>query len=70
MLTQEEKHVNSDLLVKFARCMDFDVHGFAVFEGIECVRKKCNDGGYIWWPLEKEGSGFTQLFKGFSKKWI
>jgi len=29
------------------------------------VTSFCNDADEIWWrPLEVEGSGFTQLFKG------
>lgn len=55
-------------LAQLARSMDFDVYGFAVIDGREYVQKKTQDGDFIWWPLETEGSGFTRLFKGFSKQ--
>ena len=33
--------------------------------GIEMVASKYIDSENLWWrPLETEGSGFTQLFKG------
>lgn len=56
-----------DELTKFARSLDFDVYGFGVQLGYQVVLKKTLEGDYIWWPIEKEGSGFTRLFKGFSR---
>lgn len=54
-------------LVALARNMDFDIHDFALINGIECIAKKTWDGDYIYWPIEREGSGFERIFKGFSR---
>jgi len=60
--------VYRDRLLQFARNFDFDIHDLAVINGVECVAKKMNDSeSYIYWPLEKEGSGCYHLLKGFSK---
>jgi hypothetical protein len=55
-------------MIQFARSLDFDIYDFAVVDTMECVAKKLNDDtGYVYWPIEIEGSGFNDLFRGFSK---
>ncbi len=55
----------SDLL-SFMHCCGFDwICAIRYENGIEYVASKMNDSDELWWrPLEVEGSGFTQLFKG------
>lgn len=53
-------------LIHFMHCMGFDwICDVCVFQGIECVASKINDGDEVWWrPIEVEGSGFYSMFKG------
>lgn len=51
-----------------ANSLGFDIIDLAIIDGIECVGKY-GEGKIVYWPIEREGSGFTQLFKNFSR-WI
>ncbi len=53
-------------LLRLMHTTGFDwVCGFRYQNGIEVVASKMNDSNELWWrPLEVEGSGFIQLFKG------
>lgn len=53
-------------LIKFMHSCGFDwICDVAYKNGHELVASKAPDSDEIWWrPLEVEGSGFTQLFKG------
>lgn len=62
------KKISRKRAVKFANDLGFDVVDLAIVDGVECVGKRGTEG-VVYWPLEKEGSGFEQLFKGFSR-WI
>ena len=57
-------------LINFMNCAGFDwICDVAYVNGKELVASKMNDSDELWWrPLEVEGSGFTQLFKGSVKK--
>jgi len=55
-------------LLVLMRGLGFDIYDVACLYGKELVAKKCEDGYIIWWPMEREGSGFTQLFKGAIKR--
>jgi hypothetical protein len=55
-----------DNLLNFMRCSGFDwICDVAYVNGQELVASKMNDCDDLWWrPVEVEGSGFTQMFKG------
>jgi hypothetical protein len=50
------------------RFLGLDIYDIAYVNDQELVAKKCQDGSIIWWPMEKEGSGFERLFKGHIKR--
>jgi hypothetical protein len=54
--------------IKVANALGFDIVDLAVVDDVECVGKQ-GDNGVVYWPIDVEGSGFTQLFKGFSR-WV
>lgn len=55
-------------LLMVMRGLDFDVYDVAYIDEREMIAKKTRDGNVIWWEMEKEGSGFTHLFKGAIKR--
>lgn len=60
--------IKADLL-HLMNCLDFNIADITYVNGIELVGKKMIDSEeIIYWPIEREGSGFTQLFKGSIKK--
>ena len=59
---------NKKRLLKVMRRMDFDVYDIAYRNDQELVYKKGRNGYTIWWEMEREGSGFTRLFKGAIKR--
>ena len=55
-------------LLKFMNNLDFLIADISYINGIELVGKKIIDSdAIIYWPIENEGSGFVQLFKGAIK---
>ena len=60
--------VDKEKAIKMANALGFDVVDLAIIDGKECVGKQA-EYGVIYWPIDVEGSGFTQLFKGFSR-WV
>jgi len=56
-------------LIRFMNDAGFDIADISVcaMTGKELVGKRCTDGDMIYWPIEKEGSGFVDLFKGSIK---
>jgi hypothetical protein len=58
--------------IQFLLKMGFDgIIDLAVINGIECVGKKWpqEPNQTIYWPIQREGSGFERLARGFST-WI
>lgn len=53
-------------LLNFMRACGFEwICDLDYFQGTEWVASQKIDSSDLWWrPLEVEGSGFTQLFKG------
>jgi hypothetical protein len=53
-------------LIQLMHCCGFvGIIAIEYLNGQELVASKMNDSEKLWWrPLEVEGSGFTQLFKG------
>lgn len=62
------KRLNKTKLLIVMRGLDFDIHDIAYINDQEMVAKKGQDGSVIWWEMEREGSGFTRLFKGAIKR--
>ena len=61
---------DKDMLLNFMKISGFEWICDISFEnGIELVASKMNNSNQLWWrPLEVEGSGFAQLFKGSIKR--
>ena len=57
-------------LINFMHAAGFDwITDVAYVNGIELVASKIPDSEDLWWrPVEVEGSGFEQLFRGSIKK--
>lgn len=53
-----------ELLIRLMNDLDFQIADIKCENGIELVGKRCLDGSVIYWPMENEGSGFTDLFWG------
>lgn len=64
--------MTKDELIRFMHSCGFDwICDVTLVNSIELVASKYNDCDKFWWrPVEVEGSGFTQLFKGSIKKAI
>jgi len=57
--------MDKESLLNFMNYLDFMIHDIALIDGKEFVAKKWpGDDEVTWWPMEKEGSGFEQMFKG------
>jgi len=59
---------NKKMLLLVMNGLDFDIHDIDYRDGQELVCKKGQDGSTAWWEIEREGSGFTSLFKGAIKR--
>lgn len=62
--------MNKQKLIEFMHVCGFNwIEDIALINGVEIVASKMTDCDEMWWrPLEVEGSGFTQLFKGSIKQ--
>lgn len=62
--------MNKEYLIALMQFSGFDwICDIKYVEGQEMVASKKNESDELWWrPLEAEGSGFTQLFKGSIKR--
>lgn len=58
-----------ELLLNLMNSLDFSIADITYINGQELVAKKMiESNAVVWWEMEREGSGFVQLFKGAIKK--